>query len=196
MRLFVAVELHEEVLTAAEALISDVRGRAARLAPAARITWLTRERLHLTLAFIGELPESQMPPLVIALGEAADSPAFAIRIAGLGAFPPRGRPRVLWAGITEGHDLLVAAASRVAAALSSCGVRSEERPFRPHLTLARVREPAALRADALFAGLEATVVGSTPVGAITLFQSRLSPAGSQYGVLARVPLRDGGRPSA
>jgi 2'-5' RNA ligase len=196
VRLFVAVELAPGVCAAAEALIDELRRRVAHHAPAARVTWSGRTRMHLTLAFIGEAADSQVTPLVDALTGAARVPPFEATCAGLGTFPSRGGARVLWVGVTTGRDPLVSLGGRVTGAVSGCGLPGEERPLHPHLTLGRVREGAGLRPSAIFAGLEDEVLGTTPVDAITLFQSRLSPAGPEYVTVARLPLRGTGDPSA
>jgi 2'-5' RNA ligase len=85
--------------------------------------------------------------------------------------------------------MLTTLEQEVAERLASCGLEREERPYRPHVTLARVRDAAGLRASALLAPMERPEFGVTRVGAITLFQSRTSPSGAMYTALCRTSLR-------
>jgi 2'-5' RNA ligase len=94
---------------------------------------------------------------------------------------------VLWAGIEEGVEGLQALEREVTERLGACGVPPEDRPYRPHLTLARVREPDGLRPDPLFEGLN-DALGTSRVEAITLFHSKTSPKGPEYTALQRTPL--------
>ena len=110
-------------------------------------------------------------------------------VEGAGAFPPRGAPRVLWAGVGEGADAVCSLEREVSERLAARGVEREDRPYRPHLTLARVRDPSGLRSGPLFENLADRRFGATSVDAITLFQSRMSPKGSTYVSLQRTPLR-------
>ena len=189
MRLFVAVALDPDLIRAAGSFVDTLRGRAARLAPHARLSWVTPERLHVTLAFIGDVPESRTPAIMAALQPPSSVRPFEMALAGAGAFPGRGRPRVLWTGVGEGRDSLISVAGEVQTRLTAAGVALEARPFSPHVTVARVKEPAGLRPSVLLQGLTDVVVGRMTVDAITLFQSRLSPSSPGYHVMARSPLR-------
>jgi 2'-5' RNA ligase len=187
VRLFVAVELGQDVLSRLASLSAELQRRAARHARSARATWVHPERMHLTVRFIGESDADRTAAIAAALAPPLRTPAFDVRIGGTGAFPPRGRPRVLWAGIEQGIEGLQTLEREITERLGGCGVPPEERPYRPHLTLARVREPDDLRADRLFEGLSDTL-GSSRVEAITLFHSKTSPKGPEYTALQRTPL--------
>ena len=189
MRLFVAVEIDPSVTQALSEFSAELRRRAHTLAPAARIGWVRPEQLHVTSRFIGEVSDSKAASVAGALlSELAVAP-FDLVVQGAGAFPERGAPRVLWAGITAGVEGLTAVEAEVSERLLACGIAREGRPYRPHVTLARVREPAGLRSSALFEALEAPRFGTTQVDAITLFQSRTSPKGAVYTPLNRTVLR-------
>jgi RNA 2',3'-cyclic 3'-phosphodiesterase len=188
VRLFVAVACGPPVTDAAGSVIDTLRTRATRLAPRARLSWVRPDRLHFTLAFIGETSESALPGIVTALAPPLPVRVFALEIAGTGVFPDRGRPRVVWVGVGEGRDRLVAVAGAVRSQLTGVGVELEARPFSPHMTLARVKDAAGLQPDALLHGLADVVLGRMMVDAITLFQSRLSPSGSSYHPIATSPL--------
>ena len=190
MRLFVAVELGENIVQRADELIRELRNRTANIAPRARITWPSPERLHLTIAFVGEVDDPRAAAIQGALAPPVQVPSFDLTIGGTGAFPQHGPPRVLWAGLEHGKEDLIALEDEIGGRLAALGIPRETRPYNPHLTLARVREPAGLRAARLFDGLEERRLGTTRVDAITLFQSRLSPKGPTYLALLRTPLAE------
>jgi 2'-5' RNA ligase len=188
VRLFVAVEIDPHVAAAAAALTGELRRRAERLAPKGRITWIPEDRLHMTVRFIGSVDEGVAATIREALEPAMPVTPFDLVIAGIGTFPGRGAPRVVWAGIAAGAESLSRLEQEVSRRLASLGIRSERRPYRPHLTLGRVREAAGLNASRLCDGLADQMLGTTRVEAITLFESRLSPAGPAYVALQRTPL--------
>ena len=189
MRLFVAVELDSTVAQKIADFSDELRRKAMSLAPGARMTWVGPEQLHVTVRFIGEVDATQAAAIAAALQPELTVKNFEMIIEGAGAFPPTGAPRVLWAGIAIGADALSALEQEVSERLAACGVEREDRPYRPHLTLARVREASGLRSKPLFEKLAERRFGATPVEAITLFQSRTSPKGATYTPLQRTPLR-------
>lgn len=188
MRLFVAVEIGEALAARAAELSRTLQRRAGDSAPRARVTWVPPDRLHLTVRFIGEIDDAR----AAAVGEALEPPLnvapFDLALAGAGAFPKSGSPRVLWVGVASGREELVAAEREISARLARLGIPEEERPYSPHLTLARVREPAGLRSARLLDGLTDQSLGTVHVDAITLFHSKLSPKGPTYTPLARIPM--------
>jgi len=188
MRLFVAVEMNAAIERAAGAVIDDLRRRVARLAPRARISWAPAERMHITVRFIGEAGESQTQEIGSALAETIDVPPFDLTVEGIGVFPPKGPPRVFWAGLTGGREALLEVEKAVSRRLDRLVLR-EERPNSPHLTLARIKDPAGLSRAALFEGLTTRVFGTVHVDTITLFESRLSSAGATHVALQRTALR-------
>jgi 2'-5' RNA ligase len=190
LRLFVAVELAPGVIEALSSFAALLRQAASAAAPAARISWVEPAQLHVTVRFIGEVNETRADAIAAALQPGLLAPAFDMAVAGAGAFPPRGAPRVLWAGIEPaGAQMLAAVEQEVSERLDSCGLEREQHPYRPHVTIARVREAAGLRASALLDNVDAPDFGVTRVGAITLFQSRTSPRGATYTALCRTSLR-------
>jgi 2'-5' RNA ligase len=188
VRLFVAVELAPELVSALAAFSGALRRRAHRLAPDARIGWVDPAQLHITSRFIGEVDDKKAANVAGALLDPLAAAPFDISMQGAGAFPDRGAPRVLWAGIADGGEGLASIETEVSARLSACGIPREDRPYRPHVTLARVREAAGLRSSALFEGMSQERFGTSRVEAITLFQSRTSPKGAVYTPLHRTPL--------
>ena len=120
---------------------------------------------------------------------AAGVARFDLDIKGLGAFPSLARPRVIWAGVGEGGGALAALAGRVAGGLARVGVPLEERPFSPHVTLARIREPR--RAPDLAVMLAAGAgreFGTVTIERVCLMRSDLSPRGARYTEVTAAPL--------
>ena len=188
MRLFVAIELPSPMTTAAHALSEELRARIASLAPGARLTWVPPERMHVTVRFLGDLPEEQAAGVATVLAPPLTVPAFDVSVGTAGAFPARGAPRTLWVGLTGAGDRLLDLEQEVSARLAAVGIPRERRSFRAHLTVARVREPAGLPASVV----DGVVAPPHPLGridAITLFESRLSPRGPTYTALQRTSLQ-------
>jgi len=178
MRLFVAIDIPEDVRSAISALASKLRltCRNAR--------WVRIEGLHVTLKFIDETSPEKAAEIKTALASIPSRAAIHMNFRGLGFFPNERRPRVLWAGIEAGPDLAALAAA-VETALGALGIPREERAFSPHLTLARFDTPRGL--DALHAAIEKA--GLLEFGVATakefhLYQSVLKPGGAEYTRLA------------
>ncbi|HET9195235.1 MAG TPA: RNA 2',3'-cyclic phosphodiesterase [Vicinamibacterales bacterium] len=188
MRLFVAVDIAPAVAEAAAALIEQLRERAIRLAPRSRISWVTADRLHVTVRFIGNVDADRADAVRRVLAPPLGQAPFDLTLAGVRAFPPKGPPRVLWSDVSNGREPLLAIEQRVGERLARTGIAAEERPYNPHLTLARVREAVGLRSAALLESAAETTLGTTAVEAITLFESRLSPKGPTYVALQRTSL--------
>ena len=178
MRLFVAMDIPEDVRSSLAAL-------AAKLRPACRnARWVRIEGLHVTLKFIGETSAEKTEMIKAALAAVPSRDSIPINFRGLGFFPNERRPRVLWAGIEAGAELAALAAA-VETALVPLGIPREERAFSPHLTLARFDTPRGL--DALHAVVEQA--GPLEFGCATakefhLYQSVLKPGGGEYTRLA------------
>ncbi len=186
MRLFVAVEIGETLAARAAELSRELRRRAGDAAPHARITWVPADRLHLTVRFIGEVEDERGEAVSAALQPPLAVNAFDLTLHGAGAFPKSGSPRVLWIGVTGGREPLVAIEREVTSRLTPLGIEEEARAYSPHLTVARLREPAGLRSARLLDGLTDREIGNTRIDAITLFQSKLSPKGPTYTPLLRI----------
>ena len=152
-------------------------------------------QFHFTLKFLGETPEERLPAAREAAERAAAGAApFDLALEGLGAFPDAGPPRVVWAGCGEGREALAALARAVEEAFGEAGFPREPRPFSPHLTVGRVKDPRKVPGrsfrDAL-ARESGRGFGIVPARELVLFRSDLSPAGPTYYPLVRVPLTPG-----
>jgi len=191
VRAFVAVPITgEEAVTRLRALLSQLRGiRGLKAVPP--------QQLHFTLKFFDELPGARVASAKSAAARTAgSSPAVSLSLSGLGVFPPRGPARVLWVGCGAGAEGLMALASAAEAEFSREGFERETRPFSPHLTLARVKDPRASRAAAELAASGAAFDGGTlELSEVVLFQSVLGPAGAAHTPLGRWPLGGSRTPS-
>jgi 2'-5' RNA ligase len=188
MRLFVAVEIGVDVQDAVSGVIAELKRRVAQSAPHARVTWVNAGHLHLTLVFIGTADAVLNDKIQSALERPIAVPAFSLTIAGTGTFPPRRPPRVIWAGVSGGLDAVHSVEREVRARLDRLVSYEAERAYHPHVTLGRVKNPAGLRPTALLEGVKDAAFGVVQVGAVTLFESRLSSAGPMYIPLRRTAL--------
>ena len=194
IRLFVAVDLDDVVRTEVAAAIEALRARYERRRGAPQVRWVSPDRLHLTLLFVGHVPADTAQQIATRLTVPFDSPAFDIALGGLGTFPATGGPRVVWLGISEGAAALQVVAREVAARLADVEFRREERPFSPHLTLARFKERGhASDREALLAE-RVRPAGRWRIDRVTLYQSRLSSKGAAYVPVTVAPLAGAGRP--
>jgi RNA 2',3'-cyclic 3'-phosphodiesterase len=155
---------------------------------------VTTGNLHLTVKFLGEVAEDRVEAIAGALtGAVARVGAFDAQVEGLGAFPSAARPRVVWAGVTAGAGALGDVAGRVDEALDALGFAREARPFSPHITLGRVRQPG--RAPALTEALRGAAerpFGRFRVTRASLMRSELSTRGARYTELAAASLGGAG----
>jgi RNA 2',3'-cyclic 3'-phosphodiesterase len=141
-RLFIAVPLPPEAVADCAALIDRVRSAPLGGVP----RWVHVPNLHLTVRFLGATPAGRVEAVATAVDLAlAGIGPFEVELAGAGAFPDARRPRTLWLGIRRGADDLGAMARALDGALAPLGWPPEDRPYRPHLTVARL--DAAPRAD-------------------------------------------------
>ncbi|MFB3776579.1 MAG: RNA 2',3'-cyclic phosphodiesterase [Bryobacteraceae bacterium] len=176
MRLFTAIDLPEDVRDRLAALIG-------RLRPSARLKWSAAGNLHITTKFIGEWPAERLEELATALRGVPGRAPVAVAIRGLGWFPNPRAPRVFWAGVEAG-SLLEELARDTDLALTRLGVAREDRPFSPHLTLARIKEPAPLdRLRDAVSSLPSVEFGQFTVDRFCLYESQLRPSGSVYSKL-------------
>ncbi|MBS1828759.1 MAG: RNA 2',3'-cyclic phosphodiesterase [Acidobacteria bacterium] len=182
MRLFVGLDLPDNIKSNLGKLVDALR-------PTAKMRWSPVANLHITTKFIGEWPEARLPEMKAALNEIKGIPPFTIDIRGLGWFPNPHRPRVFWAAVRAPEQLVELAAATEAAAFS-LGVARETRAYSPHLTLARMPEPAldlaAMRRAV--AALPSDDFGAFDATAFHLYLSKMGPGGSVYSKLATFPL--------
>jgi 2'-5' RNA ligase len=157
----------------------------------ARVRWVPAGNVHITLKFLGDIAEERVAAVADALGRAADGiRPFVLHFRGLGAFPNLRRPRVVWAGVTDGAEQAAQLACAVERELEPLGFEPEKRPFAAHITLGRVKSFVGISAlTALIAEQGETEFGTVHVDEMALMRSELRPSGAIYSVLCDVPLR-------
>jgi RNA 2',3'-cyclic 3'-phosphodiesterase len=183
VRCFIAIDVDPEVLAGVLRTQATLRAAAA----SADVRWADRAQLHLTLKFLGAVPDDRVPEVSTRLATVAAAAApIELAAGGVGGFPTLKRPRVLWVGVTAGASALAELAHAVDRAMTGLGFAPEERPFRGHLTIGRVRSPrgGAALAKALEAA-GAPLFGSWTVSEVVLYESRLRPTGAVYVPISR-----------
>ena len=197
VRAFVAVELPDAAQELVGGLIERLRGRDEGNA----VRWVRPEGVHVTLLFLGNVPEDQVGPVGEAVRAAASAVSgFDLALGQLGSFGPRrngGRGQVVWVGIEGDLAALERLARGVESALRGAGAAGSERQrraaFTPHLTLGRARRggrplPAALTTEAGWPPAPAPPGARFRVEAVSLMRSDLRADGARYARLVRAPL--------
>lgn len=168
MRLFIAVPMPEFVANRLVELQQPIEG----------IRWQQEEKLHLTLKFLGDTESDRAQKLQSVL-DTIDIPSFSITLNGLGYFPKGKQPRVLWAGIDKSEPLQKlhkAVESRCA----DLGFDPEQRPFKPHVTIGRVKGASKSTVESFIDRHEDFHIPDIPVEEFVLFESKLHPDGAQH----------------
>jgi len=188
IRSFIAIELPEEAKKGLARLRKELERDEHKF-----VKWVDPAGIHLTLKFLGNIPSKQVAEITEAMKKASQGISlFHLEISGLGAFPSLRQARVFWVGVGGEMDQLSRLQQNIDSALAALGFAKEERPFVPHLTLARIREGASPPERRSFGEL----VGSTgfedkypvEVEAVRLMRSQLTPAGAIYTCLSEVGL--------
>ena len=180
IRSFIAIELPQKVQHGLGQLRSELERDEHPF-----VKWVNPESIHLTLKFLGNIPFKQVEEIAKAMGEAFRGiPPFHLEISGVGAFPNINRPRVIWVGIIGEIDKLLSLQQNIDSALAPFGFAKEERPFVPHLTLARIREGASTAEKKslgeLLISARFEISYSIDVETISLMRSQLTPEGAIY----------------
>jgi len=185
MRTFIAIDLSPEIKARLSALVE-------RLAPLSRdIKWVRQDSMHLTLKFLGEVDDRQAARVEELLQTIAPkNEAVPMTFKGTGTFPPGSKsPRVLWVGAEAGPSL-VPLQEEVEGGCEKLGFAREGRPFRPHLTLGRVKSRSGLGPVLReFEQSRDESFGEMLVRRLTFFQSRLRPGGAEYTILREFPFK-------
>jgi 2'-5' RNA ligase len=177
IRAFIALPLPEDIKETLQTAINRIREKNRS------VRWVRPDALHITLKFLGDIPEDLLERLPQALDEAAwGSQPLNLSLAGFGVFPAVKRPRVVWAGLSGDVKELSALASSVEAACARCGIPGEKRPFSAHITLGRLKIPTMLDLGS------SSLAGKFTVSEVLLYRSELLPGGPRYAVLHRSSL--------
>jgi RNA 2',3'-cyclic 3'-phosphodiesterase len=183
VRAFIAIPLP----TAVKDTLSRLSGQLARQTPPGAVRWVKPEAMHLTLRFLGDTAVTQLPAITASLNTiAAQCAPFTLTTTELGCFPHAKRPRVIWVGVQTDGDALTQLKQALDQQLAPLGWPPEGKPFRPHLTLGRVKED---RAQIILPWGQLPERKSWAVTAVELIQSELRPGGSKYTVRGAAMLR-------
>jgi 2'-5' RNA ligase len=182
-RLFLGIELPDTYRQSLKPLIKSL----SELTDAS-VNWSKPGTWHLTLKFLGETDEAHIPSIKATLA-AVYFTAFTLRAGGAGAFPETRRPKVLWLGLTEGGEQAATLAESIENALAALDIPREKKPFRPHLTLGRVRKPAPGDWSPVLDAAAAHPWPPFTATRFTLWQSTLTPEGAIHTALAEFPAR-------
>ena len=185
MRAFVAVTTSADLHKVCNTLAEEGRGLLMR--------WVRPESVHLTLRFWGDLRTDAIPAVCEGLRRAAETSApFPAVVRGLGCFPNSDRPRVLWMGLEDPRRQLLHLRQQIDESLAAVGVPAEEKPFRPHLTVARARKgPGRGKLDAFLESHKNQTFGHVAVSGFHLMRSDLSGKGAVHTCLQSFPLQGG-----
>ncbi len=176
IRTFISIDLPEGIKEG----ISGLQGRLKQ--DECHIGWVRPEAIHLTLKFLGEIDEKGIPEIESAIRRATKGfIPFYLRIMSLGVFPDIKRPRIIWLGINEEGDNLLRLQSRIEKEMEKIGHPREERGFKPHLTIGRVRDPYGLKGliDAIESEKEVEL-GGFKAEEVLIMRSDLRPEGPIY----------------
>jgi RNA 2',3'-cyclic 3'-phosphodiesterase len=185
LRAFVAIQLTNDIIGHAKALQDALKKHGLKL------KWVKPQNLHLTLKFLGDIPQADATAIGAALKTAArDEAPLELTVQGMGVFPGIKRPRVLWTGFGGEVDRLKELQSRIEDQLQPMGYHREKRAFNAHLTLARIK--GAVAPDRLLRAIEAVGCFQPQpfeVRSVMLYKSDLRPTGAIYTLLEKVTLQ-------
>lgn len=181
-RIFIAIELPAIVRQKLKAHIDGLRSAL----PDVRASWSREDNLHLTLKFLGDTPVTKVEALEQAAQRAASRvEPFEIVVGGCGAFPPKGQPRVLWIGIEDPSGRLALLHRALEDECANAGFPYEERPFHPHLTIARIRKPHDSRQLAVVHKEIRFEPETVFASELAVIRSELRSEGSRHTVISR-----------
>ncbi len=184
MRTFIAIEISEAVKTELARLQAELRQTGAE------ITWTKPDNIHLTLRFLGEIEERQLDDLKqLCAKTAAEFQPFTLRLKDIGYFPNFRQPRVMWVGLAGELEAAKQLQKRLDAELIAKGFNQEDKPFKPHLTIGRMKSGKNIKPLVAKADLCTLPEIAFEVGDIVLFKSDLHPSGARYTALAKSKLR-------
>lgn len=186
VRAFIAIEIPEEIKKELASIRDELKKNLGKVS---NISWAKPETTHLTLKFLGDVPEEKIKTIEEALRlSAAGIKAFNISITGIGCFPNLENPRVLWAGTQESAEIKNLHAA-IEDSLHAVGFEKEEKPFKPHLTLARIKNQAEGRKiSKAIKELKTDIKADFTADSVILFKSELHLKGAVHTPLAKIIL--------
>jgi len=181
VRLFIAIEIPDEIRGTLESFLAEMRG----IAP--QVKWVRASNLHVTLKFLGNTDAAKIGQIESALKSIRCSQPVPLEFRSLGFFPSEKRPRVFWAGMTSSTNLPLLAAD-IDRAMHQLGFPLEARPFTPHLTLARFDPPGLPpKLGAAVKQRTSANFGSLTAREFHLIESKLKSTGAEYTTLQSFP---------
>ena len=185
IRAFIAISLPSSV----KELALQVRERFRDCGKTVR--WIDPKNVHLTIRFLGDIPEEKIEPVGQAIEKAVEHfPPFQMKIDGIGAFPNLRHPRVIWMGVAEPTATLIHIEAKISENLAELGLSRDKKKFSPHITLGRVKsnEKKALLSK-IIQSQELPGCLEIHVKSVELFKSELKPTGAIHSVLGRFNLK-------
>lgn len=186
MRLFLAIRISDEIIDNAVKIQHELD------LPDVQVKWVEPYNMHVTLKFFGET-DNKTRMMIENIMEAVfkKTKPFYVQFKGFGVFPNLQSPRVIWAGIGEGEDILKKISEKLNDTIALLNVRSEQWSFSGHLTIGRIK--SGHQSNALLEclrNLSEEALGNMKVEAIELMESKLSPKGPEYRILKKVQLAE------
>lgn len=188
IRSFLAFELPEDIMSVVSRVSQALRQTTLD------VKWVKVNNIHLTLVFLGDIHPDAVGPIKHEMGRVCEIHGpFTLSLSGMGCFPNKRRPRVLWAGLRGDLERLTRFRDALQEPLKVFGVKEEKRPFRPHLTLGRFRKHGNRETmlEDLLREYQDIESPECRVGRLTFFKSTLNPGGAIYTQLASWPLEGG-----
>jgi 2'-5' RNA ligase len=188
IRIFIAILISDGL----KRRIGLVQEEFKKMAP--EVKWVAEDNFHVTMKFLGNVASDRLGNISSALTEAIKGvEPFDVEIGGVGAFPNPGRPRTIWVDVTVGGEILAELAKRVDNALEKLGFPREDRPFKSHITIGRLKDDRGAR-DLGPALRESKVgsLGSVRIDSVAVMRSELRREGPIYSKLSEIPLRKAG----
>lgn len=168
-RLFVAIDFPEAIKAQLKPLCVNLQGAK----------WVTQHQMHLTLRFIGDVDDEQLKQIQTGLATIRAAP-FQMRLEGIGQFPPKDKPRVIWVGV-KAEPSLNQLQQKIERVIRESGFEKADHPFSPHITLARCKAPPPIeQVERYFTHHQAFQSDTFDVSGFVLYSSQLSPSGSIY----------------
>ena len=188
MRTFIAIDFSPEIIRKITEIINYFRSQT----PDKAIKWVAPENLHLTVKFLGEVPDNKIEDIKEFIKKSlADKHTFQIEVKGLGMYPNATKPRVIWLGI-KGSEPIVEIYKILDSELQKANVQPDKRGFSPHLTIARIRRNTDSKVvqeiGKTLSKFKVDSLGSCIIDHIVLYKSVLTPKGPIYTSLLSTPL--------
>ena len=184
-RVFVAIKISDKAKREVSSYIKTLEDGFKNL----RVGWVKDEKLHLTLKFLGDIEDEKLLSLENAVRQVSqDISNFKLKISEIGVFPNPRKPRILWLGIEDAGNNLSKAKKSLEEKCSKFGINKEKRNFKPHLTIARIRQSQKSKKLVKTHLQNKFEPVEFEVSEIVIYESKLLPTGSVYSVLAEYKL--------